>query len=293
MNNNDVNNFETVNKVDNMNTLDNLNNISDVNNMNIGPVVGVEKAISKKYVWIMIIFGVVAAGIIGYVILGKVIFSGEVKGGASNSGSSMIVDENEEKEKEEIENPDDEEIELDEDDYNNYIDLEEEDKEDESITQDNVNNQNGYVNQNTESNQNNSMNQNVVNHENIEYDSGAKFDDLVKLLKDYYKSRGKDIYDEANVASWDIKNINYLGYRSNKKHIKYFVATGSFSCKDGGISCIYMEQVDDTKIDNFKAVFTASKNNGVYKFEYMDSLISEFYLQQEPDFVVVNTPVSK
>lgn len=34
-------------------------------------------------------------------------------------------------------------------------------------------------------------------------------------------------------------------------------------------------------------------NNGVYKFEYMDSLISEFYLQQEPDFVVVNTPVSK
>ena len=58
----------------------------------------------------------------------------------------------------------------------------------------------------------------------LKYDSAqgryAKADTVV-AGDDSITVDGKDIYDEANVASWDIKNINYLGYRSNKKHIKY------------------------------------------------------------------------
>ena len=287
MNNNDVNNFETVNKVDNMNTLDNLNNISDVNNVNVGPIVGVKKEISRKSFLLIIIFGVVAAGIIGYIVFGKLIFNKE--GNNHSSGASLVVDNNQTEEKDEKQDIEEKFDDIEEDIGDSEpIDLDDSFDDNDSINQDAEESQDEVVNSNTENVQGSSSTQSEVFSTNDD-----SFDDLVKLLKNDYKSRGVDFYDENNIASWNINSIRYFGYHKDKENVKIYIASGSFSCKDGGISCIYMEQVDDTNVENFKAVFAASKNNGVYKLEYMDSLASEYYLKQNSNFIVVDTLVSK
>lgn len=138
----------------------------------------------------------------------------------------------------------------------------------------------------------------------IETNEKIKYNDLVKLLKDYYINQEKqegisDFYDDDNVEKWNIDSIKYLGYYEDDENTKYYVATGNFQCKDNGYTCIYMEQVDYETTDNipFKAIFAIKQTENKYQLSHMESLIFDDLIKGKSvsanGFVLVDEFINK
>lgn len=122
----------------------------------------------------------------------------------------------------------------------------------------------------------------------IKNEDDINFNDLVKLLKNYYinqeiQNENSDFYEDDNVEIWNIQNIKYLGYYEEQENIKYYIADGYFKCKDNGYTCIYMEQVDYETTDKipFKAVFAIKQTDNKYEFDHMESQSFDDFLKSD------------
>ncbi len=65
-------------------------------------------------------------------------------------------------------------------------------------------------------------------------------DELISLIKEHYKT--ENLYNETNTEFWNITDLTYLGYMEENSNAKYYIATGSYKCKNGGSDCIYVAQ---------------------------------------------------
>lgn len=118
--------------------------------------------------------------------------------------------------------------------------------------------------------------------------------ELISLLKQYYKSLGKDYYDENNTIRWEISNIQYLGYYNSDKDAKYYVAKGVFTCKNDIDDCIYVEQeIEDT--NNFVSAFVVKYSNSKYSISQLVQPTFEIQVKNDPntkkDFILVDEKI--
>lgn len=75
--------------------------------------------------------------------------------------------------------------------------------------------------------------------EKVSYKNNFNLDDLIPLVKDYYKI--KKLVTLSNLESWNITKATYIG-ASKDKNTGYYHLEGTYSCKDQTSSCVYVSQ---------------------------------------------------
>ncbi len=113
-------------------------------------------------------------------------------------------------------------------------------------------------------------------------------DELISLIKEHYNT--ENLYNETNTEFWNITDLTYLGYMEENSNAKYYIATGSYECKDGGSDCIYVAQSMD---DEEKSETNSYKGGVVIKDGKVTEILSptfenEVVAGEVPNFIKVN-----
>lgn len=108
--------------------------------------------------------------------------------------------------------------------------------------------------------------------------SNDNFNKVSSTLKEFYEKN--NLVDNTNLKEWNIENIQYIKKENN---LIYYQVIGTFSCKDNSTDCLYFEQVDDTKnnnfIFNFDIILTLKENNNEYSINNIEN--NKYYLVEE------------
>lgn len=89
-------------------------------------------------------------------------------------------------------------------------------------------------------------------------------------IKNYLTSKG--FMKTSNIKTFNIFNIEYIGYFENRPESKYYMAKGTYSCVDGSSDCVYQEQVNDSV-------------NGVYSFDQYIEVVNNEIVSISGPFV--------
>lgn len=113
-------------------------------------------------------------------------------------------------------------------------------------------------------------------------------DELISLIKGHYKT--ENLYNETNTEFWNITDLTYLGHMEENPDAKYYIATGSYKCKDGGSDCLYIAQSMD---DEEKSETNSYKGGVVIKDGKVTEILSptfenEVVAGEVPNFIKVN-----